>query len=237
MKSGKKYYIFIIIMYNSISPVSADVFWKEMINLDVSAWEEISKPVLSQESVSLFPFNDDSFHTSKREVSFDMRFKRTMLYAPLNSQFVDNNTDEAIFDAPLSDSEEKSEPKFLLHQNSMWYFPFNYQFSDGEKIVNDKKLMNVLHTIPQNECLLKQAKGFRIMALVIGIIGIGMVAGHQAYLFSDYPRRDAMMTTFYVGEVLCLAATFATGMTANNKIYQAVENYNLSIMGIPIPTR
>jgi hypothetical protein len=127
-------------------------------------------------------------------------------------------------------------PNILLHQNSIMFFPFNYQLLDGTPKVDSNKLRQILRTAPGNEKLLKQEKGLRIMAYVFGTICMASTAAHLGYLFSDYPDRNAMMTAFYVGETVGLGLTFFTGMAANNKISRAVDNYNLSIMGIPIPT-
>jgi hypothetical protein len=122
----------------------------------------------------------------------------------------------------------------VVHQNSMMFFPFNYQFLDGTPLVDDAKLRQILRTVPENEKPLRQEKGWRTAAYIFGALCIATTAAHSAYLLSDYPNRDAMMLAFYLGEVAGLGLTFWTGMTANNKMARAVDNYNLSIMGIPI---
>lgn len=125
----------------------------------------------------------------------------------------------------------------LIHQDSIMFFPFNYQFLDGTLKVNRNQMRQILCTLPDNEKILKQEKGLRVMSYIFGTICIASTAVHLGYLFSDRPNRNIMMTAFYVGEVVGLGLTFVTGMAANNKISRAVDNYNLSIMGIPIPIK
>ena len=130
---------------------------------------------------------------------------------------------------------EETVPNILVHQNSIMFLPFNYQFIDGTALVNGSKLRQILRTVPENKKLLRQEKGLRTAAYVFGALFIASVSAHSAYLLSDYPNRDSMMMASYIGEVFGAGIAFWTGMAANNKIAQAVDNYNLAIMmGIPI---
>ncbi|MDR0557149.1 MAG: hypothetical protein LBG43_04680 [Treponema sp.] len=122
----------------------------------------------------------------------------------------------------------------VVRQNSMMFFPFNYQFLDGTPLIFRDKLRQILGAVPENKKLLRQEKGWRTMAYIFGALCMASTAAHSAYLFSDYPNRDAIMLVAYFGEVAGFGLTFWAGMTANNKIARAVDNYNLSIMGIPI---
>jgi hypothetical protein len=124
--------------------------------------------------------------------------------------------------------------KLILHQNSIMFTPFNYQFSDGTPLVNRNKLRQILN-IPGNEKLLKEEKGWRLTAVIFGVVGITATVMHGMYLLSDLPNRDIMMVASYVGEVVSLAGgVFWTGTVANNKIARAVDNYNAFILGIPV---
>lgn len=119
-----------------------------------------------------------------------------------------------------------------LRQNSMMFFPFKYQFLDGTPLADGAKLRQILRAVPENEKLLRQEKGRRTAAKIFDALFIASTAAHTAYLLSDYPNRDAVMLASYLGEVAFGAGfTFWIGMTANNKIARAVDNYNLSIMG------
>ncbi|GHV87934.1 hypothetical protein AGMMS50267_02940 [Spirochaetia bacterium] len=135
---------------------------------------------------------------------------------------------------PDIDNDPEIVSKLLIRQKSIMFLPFNYQFLDGKPMVERRALRSLLSSVPENRKLLKEEQVWRIVALSCGVIGMGTVAGHSAYLFYDFPNRDTVMTAFYLGEVASLALTFWTAMAANNKIDQAVDRYNISIMGIPI---
>jgi hypothetical protein len=131
------------------------------------------------------------------------------------------------------------QPQILVRQKSSLYFPDNYQFLDGTPVIQWKQLMKILSTVPENKTLLKEEKGWHTLTWVGALITMTAFVGYNGYIWREPNsyNRETMLKTFFFTQIGGLAIMIPAVNIRNNKRFIAVENYNLSIMGIPIPNR
>jgi hypothetical protein len=140
-----------------------------------------------------------------------------------------NSEEQAIQD---SEGQTASFPKFISYQ------PFvRGRLADGT-LLKYKELKETISIVPENEKLMRRAKGWRIAEWVNAAVMIGCFGGYIYYsLNEDAPNADGKMSALSSFVNLF----FITGLIFNSleekNITDAVYNYNLSIMGIPIPVK
>jgi hypothetical protein len=112
----------------------------------------------------------------------------------------------------------------------------NFILPDGT-MLDYAALKQKLLTVPDNERYIQHAEGWEITAWVSAALAVGFFVGDMVYSFNrNLPYADGMITAFRAGELLSIiwAPLFKTFRDGN--LNRAVKNYNLYIMGIPIPT-
>jgi hypothetical protein len=137
--------------------------------------------------------------------------------------------------APLSET-SAAEPNTI--QKSNWYSLYQFQLADGTSL-RLKDTLTLLKTVPGNTVLLRQEKGFRIASDVGMVIACGFAIG---YLVCQRSNPDALYNGTTSNVIFgCMAVSSITSIVtagiANDRLNKAVNNYNLTVMGIPIPAR
>ena len=142
---------------------------------------------------------------------------------------------EALTDsaAPLSETSEAA-PHAI--QKSKWYSLHLFQLADGTGL-RRKDTLTLLKTVPENTVLLRQEKGFRISAAVCLALTAGFFGVHLGYTRnnSDALYIGNMSPVIYGGLFVSGVIGMITAGLANDRLNKAVSNYNLSIMGLPVP--
>jgi hypothetical protein len=121
----------------------------------------------------------------------------------------------------------------LLEKNGFFSF-YPYRLTDGTQL-NYKNTMALLKSIPDNEYLIKQQKRLQIINGILIFAG----GGGSFYGFQYYFRNNNIMMEnicFSTLIVSCLTS-FTIQAIRDEKINKAINNYNLSVMGLPIPTK
>ncbi|MBQ9237746.1 MAG: hypothetical protein IJ191_00295 [Treponema sp.] len=125
-------------------------------------------------------------------------------------------------------------PPLLVHKNSFLIDPVPYYLLDGQK-VSDKEFRSMLLTVPENQKLVTQ--GIVWKGVMFGIMGV-TIASTVLHSVNEYTPafnynenlHISMTATFFTG----IFTTILAGMISNGKYSKAAENYNLTVMGIPL---
>jgi hypothetical protein len=122
-------------------------------------------------------------------------------------------------------------PKLLIHSNNI-FNPLSYQFSDGSPVTSSE--FKQLLDIPTNQTLLKQIKQTTIASKSLGFFTLAIAGGMFAYIFGDLPNSEIMLPVLSGVSILSSTSIIFISQITGIKIMQAVDNYNLYILGIPI---
>jgi hypothetical protein len=134
----------------------------------------------------------------------------------------------------LSAQEQNSEgrtasfPQFILYQSSAPSL-----LADGTSL-KYKELKETISIVPENEKLLRRAKGWKIAGWVNFAATIGCIFGYHYY--SNNEDR-AMADNMFLLTIITTACEPWFYLLEADNMARAVHNYNLSIMGIPIPVK
>lgn len=119
---------------------------------------------------------------------------------------------------------------FLVLHRAGFFQVFDYKLSDGTNI-SYSKLNKLLKTVPENKTVLVKKN-------VWTAIDYAFFAGFCASLAVTYHAVDKGWDDMaYYGaacSVGCFLFAVISGMTAQSYRATAVDNYNLSVMGIPL---
>jgi hypothetical protein len=114
-----------------------------------------------------------------------------------------------------------------------------YTLPDGTQL-SYKALKERLKLAPENEVLLRRAAGWRVASLATLVPVTGSLAAYMVYTFNDkLPDAHEMAKLFYSVEILLAASDILFSLFFQNNMTKAVSNYNynLSVMGLPVPVR
>jgi hypothetical protein len=104
---------------------------------------------------------------------------------------------------------------------------FFWKLSDGT-MLKTSEVRTLAQIVPENKTLLQQEKTWRIITYSLVVLGSGSAI--SGFIVDDSNLRIGLAC----GAVgICIAMVYSDAF-ANNRLQHAVNNYNLSIMGIPI---
>ncbi|MDR1325115.1 MAG: hypothetical protein LBK00_03665 [Treponema sp.] len=113
----------------------------------------------------------------------------------------------------------------------------NFLLLDGTYL-NYTDMRERLLAIPGNETYLNRAKGFEIGSVVsLGVGAAGAIAYLVFALIPDMPNQDILKFSAWSGLVLGICGSAVSFTYSYANLREATRNYNLSIMGIPVPTK
>ncbi len=120
--------------------------------------------------------------------------------------------------------------KILLHTGIN---PYTYRFYDDTQKISEINLYSILKTVPQNKGIIQNAITWRIVSIITsglvgGFSGVMLVKHHTGSL-----TREGTIF-FSSGIVTCGITSILSGSLFRCNLDKAVDNYNLSVMGIPI---
>ena len=128
---------------------------------------------------------------------------------------------------------------FILH-NKVWYaYPNAFCLADGTSL-SYKELKERLRLLPENQAYIQRAGGWNITAWILWGASLGLSGVGMYYLYPHaenkfpYDARE-MSYTFLVASLIPLLAGCIADQKAHEGIVSAVNNYNLTVMGLPIP--
>jgi hypothetical protein len=121
-------------------------------------------------------------------------------------------------------------------QKSKWPSLYQFQLADGTSL-RLKDTLTLLKTVPENTVLLRQEKGFRIASDVGMVIVCGFAIDYLVYQRSnpDALYNGTTSNVIFGGMAVSSITSIVTAGIANDRLNKAVNNYNLTVMGIPIP--
>lgn len=123
--------------------------------------------------------------------------------------------------------------KLIIHNNSSI---IGYKFYSAEGIneaIKQRELYKILRSIPENEKVIKKARGWEIAGFVsLGLLGFSSgVLVTQSLKNSTDESITRLSSAGILTGILCSCASFTVHL---GSISNAVDNYNLYVMGIPI---
>lgn len=129
---------------------------------------------------------------------------------------------------------QNSDGQLIVHSDKFSFV--NYSLEDGTRL-SQKELTALVSQIPENEVLLKNAKGWRIAGYTL--IGVAVVAlgTNLVYTFADgLPAADTVRPVAgYATIGTSVLSLLALDLGSWNQM-RAVDNYNIRIrvMGVPV---
>jgi hypothetical protein len=121
--------------------------------------------------------------------------------------------------------------EFIIHSDSL-FNPFSFRYLDGTSLSMSE--LNRIIDIPENRTLLKGIKQGGITAIILNVVTLAATGGIIAYSFADLPHADIMKPVLYGVAGGSVIISIGVGMTVFTKYMPAIDNYNLSILGIKI---
>jgi hypothetical protein len=140
-----------------------------------------------------------------------------------------------IFNLSAQDSEGQtaSFPQFVLY-SEYDLFLSQFKLADGT-LLKYKELKEKIGIIPENEKLLRNAAGWKVAAWINLAALVGLAAGSIVYAVNrDAPNADGMISAFGSFALISFLCEDLIDSQIQRNINHAINNYNLSIMGIPI---
>lgn len=123
--------------------------------------------------------------------------------------------------------------KIIIHQNGFMNL-INYETIEGEKIP-EKNLKLLLNSIPENQKLRNQETFWNVMDYIcLGLAASGIVAYSISAFNPEMQNRETIQNISISTTVISLFGAIFSGNMATSKRLKAVDNYNISVMGIPI---
>jgi hypothetical protein len=121
--------------------------------------------------------------------------------------------------------------EIIIHSDSL-FNPFSFRYLDGTSLSMSE--LNRIIDIPENQTLMKGIKQTGITAIILNIVTLAATGGIIAYSFADLPHADIMKPVLYSVAGGSVIINIGVGMTVFTKYMRAIDNYNLSILGIKI---
>lgn len=139
-----------------------------------------------------------------------------------------------IFQVQKSAEELKADlSKVIIHQNGFMNL-INYETIEGEKIP-EKNLKLLLDSIPENKKLRNQETFWNVMDYVcLGLAASGIVTYSICAFNPEMQNKETYQNISITTTVISLFGAIFSGNMATSKRLKAVDNYNISVMGIPI---
>jgi hypothetical protein len=144
---------------------------------------------------------------------------------------VENNDGLSRYTVDTDNDITNETPKLLIHTGK--YFPsLSYQFPDGSPVSSVE--FGQLLDIPSNQLLLKQIRQSSVVSRSLGWFTLAVAGSMFAYIFADLPNAEIMLPVLSGVGIVSAVGSVYTSQVMSIKILQAIDNYNLSILGIPI---
>jgi hypothetical protein len=110
---------------------------------------------------------------------------------------------------------------------------------DGSYLNYEEMASRISAAVPENEKYLRSAKKWETAAWTTSFIGTGSILACFAILciLPDFPNRDTWAVATAAGGFFhgFMSLTFRNAKNINMGL--ALKNYNLSVMGVPIPVK
>jgi hypothetical protein len=167
----------------------------------------------------------------KRILATVLLFAIAIISYPSVDAFAQDLSDDIFTDVTIQD--KKSASKIIANTNYFSLAPF--KFLDGTTL-SYKKIRPLLANIPENEKLLKEITN----TTLLNWISVALFAASSVGFYAYYRDEGATYRNTMLPITAFSSATFLiTGIISNQALIRsrqrAVDNYNLYIMGIPIP--
>lgn len=129
--------------------------------------------------------------------------------------------------------EEETMPNIVMR--TIGFTPYPFQLADNTPL-DYKSVLNLVSVIPKNNAFIKQAKIWRVVS--IAIAGLSLAScGFQVYALASEDASDISRLYRDMGGFITLTlfmGSAAAGSQFHDRLQRAVNNYNLSLLGIPI---
>lgn len=119
-----------------------------------------------------------------------------------------------------------------LLRNDAFFSKTWYQYFDGTP-VDYKNVLSLVSSIPDNDDLVKQERGWRITTYILSGLCVASVGVLATYQLADLPYSGIAIPICIGSAGFSLLSGVLTGQIANNKLQRSIDNYNLYIMSIP----
>jgi hypothetical protein len=125
-------------------------------------------------------------------------------------------------------------PKLMIHNENYFSF-YDYHLYDGTPL-KYSEVRSLLRTVPENEKLMKQELSIRIFNYSFAAIAFAsLITGTVYYGHNEWENSEIVINVALITGICGFLGELFTYQMWEDKFERAVNNYNLKIMGIPIP--
>jgi hypothetical protein len=125
-------------------------------------------------------------------------------------------------------------PKLIIH-NENYFSSYDYHLYDGTSL-KYSEVRSLLRTVPENEKLMKQELGIRIFNYSFAAIAVAsLITGTVYHYNTGWENSETVINIALITGLCGFLGELFTYQMWEDKFERAVNNYNLKIMGIPIP--
>ena len=111
----------------------------------------------------------------------------------------------------------------------------NFPVNGLSEKIPEKNLKLLLDSIPENKKLRKQETFWNVMDYVcLGLAASGIVTYSICAFNPEMQNKETFQNISITTTVISLFGAIFSGNMATSKRLKAVDNYNISVMGIPI---
>ncbi|MCL1946929.1 MAG: hypothetical protein FWF51_07255 [Chitinivibrionia bacterium] len=115
---------------------------------------------------------------------------------------------------------------FIFRNSNLDFKAFSLYRQDDVKNLSYKKTRALISTIPENNKLMRQERIWRVSSKILAGLTTASLVATIYYYNDDSPRKYTNSGVSILTFSLC---SIFTGITANNKLQQGVDNYNYNI--------
>jgi hypothetical protein len=128
----------------------------------------------------------------------------------------------------------EKDPSQLVLRIDNWFSFYDYQSFDGTPL-KFKDVKSLLKTVPENEPLLSRRTGVVIANWCFAAVAFASSMTAIAYYNSDLPHAETVFPVAALIGSWAFLGEMIMYQWHEDLFQRAVDNYNLSVMGIPIP--
>ncbi|MDR0409315.1 MAG: hypothetical protein LBH18_02830 [Spirochaetaceae bacterium] len=140
----------------------------------------------------------------------------------------------AVFAQTIEPEGATSASELIIH-NENYFSIYDYHLYDGTPLKYGK-LRSMLKSVPENEKLMKAELGIRIANYSFAAIAAAsLITGAVYYNNTEWENSDTIINAAIITGLFSFLGELFTYQAWEDKFERAVGNYNLKIMGIPIP--
>jgi hypothetical protein len=138
-----------------------------------------------------------------------------------------------VFAQTIEPNRNTTTTQLIIHNENYFSF-YDYHLYDGT-FLKYSNVRSLLKTVPENEKLMKQELGIRTFNYSFAAITLASLITGTVYYNNELANSETIISAALITGLCGFLGELFTYQMWEDKFERAVNNYNLRIMGIPIP--